>query len=174
LTTNDKSGKAVAASGINGAPLPRSSPGAGSSPDFIDVYAETKIDFLTDLAAIEQQLTQLIRAASLLSVAPTVAPDDPANQAHNATWTPSIDIYETTGEFVLTAPEVPGVKNSDIDIKVIQETPVLRGERRWEPEADHELYHRLESSYGQVRAQLPALSDRSMPNGSRPNSNTAS
>ena len=102
---------------------------------------------LTDLAAIEQQLTQLIRAASLLSVAPTVAPDDPANQAHNATWTPSIDIYETTGEFILTA-EVPGVKNSDIDIKVIQETLVLRGERRWEPEADHELYHRLESSYG--------------------------
>lgn len=98
---------------------------------------------LTDLAAVEQQITQLIRAANLLSVGPG-APD---NQTQNATWTPPIDIYETTGEFILTA-EIPGVKNSDIDIKVIQETLVLRGERRWEPEADHELYHRLESSYG--------------------------
>jgi HSP20 family protein len=40
------------------------------------------------------------------------------------------------------------VKSTDIDIKVISETLFLRGERRWEPEVQHELYHRLESSYG--------------------------
>lgn len=97
-----------------------------------------------DLAAIEQQLSQLLRSANLLSVDPG---DGPGAQARKATWTPPIDIYETSDAFILTA-EVPGVKSTDIDIKVVGETLYLRGERRWEPEAHHELYHRLESSYG--------------------------
>lgn len=97
-----------------------------------------------DLAAIEQQLSQLLRSANLLSVDPG---DGPGTQARKATWTPPIDIYETPDAFILTA-EVPGVKSTDINIKVVGETLYLRGERRWEPEAHHELYHRLESSYG--------------------------
>ncbi|NDD64258.1 MAG: Hsp20/alpha crystallin family protein [Acidobacteria bacterium] len=96
-----------------------------------------------DLAAIERQLSQLLRSANLLSV----NPEDPAARGQKVTWAPPIDIYETSEAFILTA-EVPGVKSSDIDIKVIGETLLLRGERRWEPEAHQELYHRLESSYG--------------------------
>ena len=98
---------------------------------------------LNDLAVIEQQLSQLIRSANLLSVNPA----DPGGQPPTTTWSPAIDIYETPGEFVLTA-ELPGVKTADIDVKVVGETLCLRGERRWEPEAGHELYHRLESAYG--------------------------
>ncbi|MEY4167526.1 MAG: Hsp20/alpha crystallin family protein [Blastocatellia bacterium] len=96
-----------------------------------------------DLAAIEQQLSQLLRSANTLSV----DPGDPVARARKSTWVPPIDIYETSDAFVLSA-EVPGVKSTDIDIKVIGKVLYLRGERRWEPEAHHELYHRLESSYG--------------------------
>jgi HSP20 family protein len=110
---------------------------------------------LSDLAAIEQQLSQLLRSANILSVnqvdlaglAGAGGPGAPGGQTPTSTWTPPIDIYETSDAFILTA-EMPGVKSTDIDIKVISETLLLRGERRWEPEAHHELYHRLESSYG--------------------------
>lgn len=91
---------------------------------------------LNDLAAIEQQLTQLLRGPNLYSV----------EQPHG-TWSPAVDIYETPTSFVLTT-ELPGVKSSEIDIKVIDGTLILRGERRWERDVPGENIHRLESSYG--------------------------
>ncbi|MEP7339895.1 MAG: Hsp20/alpha crystallin family protein [Acidobacteriota bacterium] len=91
---------------------------------------------LSDLAAIEQQLTQLAQGANLYSV----------EQPHGV-WSPPVDIYETLTGFVLTA-EVPGVQGSEIDIKVVDGTLILRGERRWERDVPGENIHRLESSYG--------------------------
>ena len=92
---------------------------------------------LSDLAAIEQQLTQMAKGPNLFSV----------EQPRSATWSPAVDIYETAASFVLTA-EVPGVKSAEIDIKVVDGTLILRGQRRWERDAPGENFHRLESSYG--------------------------
>lgn len=91
---------------------------------------------LNDLAGIEQQLTQLVRGPNLYSVEP-----------QQGVWAPPVDIYETPTGFVLTA-ELPGMKNSEIDIKVVDGTLILRGERRWEQDVPGENIHRLESSYG--------------------------
>ncbi|HMV51431.1 MAG TPA: Hsp20/alpha crystallin family protein [Blastocatellia bacterium] len=91
---------------------------------------------LNDLAAIEQQLTQLMRGPHLYSV-----------EQAQGTWAPAVDIYETPAGFVLTA-ELPGVKNADIDVKVVDSTLILRGERHWGSEVPGENIHRLESSYG--------------------------
>ncbi len=91
---------------------------------------------LSDLAALEQQLTQMVKGASGFSV----------EQAH-ATWSPPVDIYETPTSFVLTA-EVPGVSLAELDVRVIGDTLVLRGERRWERDVQGENFHRLESAYG--------------------------
>lgn len=92
---------------------------------------------LSDLAAIEHQLTQMAKGPNLFSV----------DQPRSATWSPAVDIYETPASFVLTA-EVPGVKSAEIDIKVVDGTLILRGQRRWERDAPGENFHRLESSYG--------------------------
>jgi HSP20 family protein len=96
---------------------------------------------LHDLATIEQQLGQLLRGQ-------TAHPSPPSS---GATWAPPVDIYETAEAFVLTA-EVPGIESSAIDIRVIGETLIVRGERRWDrtmqgPAAE-EHFHRLESAYG--------------------------
>ncbi|HZS07830.1 MAG TPA: Hsp20/alpha crystallin family protein [Blastocatellia bacterium] len=92
---------------------------------------------LSDLAAIERQLNQLF--------------ENPLRNEEQmrAAWSPAVDIYETPTQFVLTA-EVPGVNSSEIDIKVVDHNLILRGERRWERDAQSqtELFHRLESSYG--------------------------
>ena len=92
---------------------------------------------LSDLAAIERQLNQLFESPLR------------SEEQMGVTWSPAVDIYETPTQFVLTA-EVPGVNNSEIDIKVVDRNLILRGERRWERDAQTqgELFHRLESSYG--------------------------
>ena len=91
---------------------------------------------LNDLAALEQQLTQMVKGANGFSV------EHPAGA-----WSPSVDIYETPTSFVLTA-EAPGVLIEDIDVKVVDDTLILRGERRWERDVQGENFHRLESAYG--------------------------
>ncbi|MFN0120847.1 MAG: Hsp20/alpha crystallin family protein [Blastocatellia bacterium] len=103
---------------------------------------------LSDLAAIEQQLNQLFNH-SLRD-----------QEQIQASWSPAVDIFETTAQFVLTA-EVPGVKSSEIDIKIVDNNLMLRGERRWERDAQApgELFHRLESSYGKFERTF-ALSEQ--------------
>lgn len=97
----------------------------------------SKHRLLSDLSAIEQQLTQLTKGPNLFSV----------DQPRPAVWSPAVDIYETPTSFVLTA-EVPGVASSDIDIKVVDNNLILRGERRWERDVNGETVHRLENAYG--------------------------
>jgi HSP20 family protein len=91
---------------------------------------------LNDLAALEQQLTRMVKGVSGFSV----------EQAAGA-WSPPIDIYETPASFVLTA-EVPGMSLAELDVKVVDDTLILRGARRWEPDVQGENFHRLESAYG--------------------------
>jgi len=91
---------------------------------------------LSELAALEQQLTQMVKGESGFSV----------EQAAGV-WSPSVDIYETPASFVLTA-EVPGVSLAELDVKVVDDTLILRGERRWERDVQGENFHRLESAYG--------------------------
>ncbi|MCI0388617.1 MAG: Hsp20/alpha crystallin family protein [Acidobacteria bacterium] len=91
---------------------------------------------LSELTAIEQQLSQMVRGPNVFSM-----------EQPNSTWLPAVDIFETRTSFVLTA-EVPGVKSSEIDIKVVDDKLILRGERRWERDVQGEHFHRLESSYG--------------------------
>ena len=62
-------------------------------------------------------------------------------------WAPSVDIYENENEVVLNA-EIPGVDEKDVEIKVEDNTLILKGERKFEKEAKEENYHRIERSYG--------------------------
>jgi HSP20 family protein len=73
------------------------------------------------------------------------------------TWAPSVDIYETEAELVLTA-EVPGIDEKDIEIRIEDNTLTVKGERKLEKEAKEENYHRIERSYGSFQRSfsLPA------------------
>jgi HSP20 family protein len=62
-------------------------------------------------------------------------------------WSPSVDIYETENEIILTA-EVPGVDEKNIEIKLEDNTLSLKGERNFEKETKEENYHRIERAYG--------------------------
>src|SRR5437879_2687971 len=81
-------------------------------------------DPLRDLVALDEQIGQL------------VGTDAPG-------WTPPVDLYETAGEFVLTA-ELPGLKRDQVEIHVEDARIVIRGARGESADRDIpcEHYHR--------------------------------
>ncbi len=103
---------------------------------------------LSELTSVEEQLAQLLRGPNLYTVEP---------QQHGA-WSPPVDIYETQTGFVLTA-EVPGVSLADLELKVVDDTLILKGERQWTHDPNGENIHRLENSYGKFERTF-SLSER--------------
>ena len=93
--------------------------------------AFTRWDPLRDLLALHEQLGQL------------VGTDAPG-------WTPAVDLYETSSEYVLTA-ELPGLARNQIEIHAEESRIVIRGARAAAPGRDIpcEQFHRVERGHGQ-------------------------
>jgi HSP20 family protein len=99
--------------------------------------AFTRWDPLRDLLALHEQIGQL------------VGTDAPG-------WTPPVDLYETAGEFVLTA-ELPGLTRDQVEIHAEDSRIVIRGARAAGPgrpgspgsDLPCEQYHRVERGHGQ-------------------------
>ena len=92
--------------------------------------AFTRWDPLRDLLALHEQLGHLVGS------------DAPG-------WTPPVDLYETTSDFVLTA-ELPGLARDQIDIHAEDTRIVIRGARSVGPDRDIpcEQFHRVERGHG--------------------------
>jgi HSP20 family protein len=88
--------------------------------------AFTRWDPLGDLLALQEQIGQI------------VGTDAPG-------WTPLVDLYETSGAFVLAA-ELPGLNRNDIEIHAEESRIVIRGERGGQVPC--EQYHRVERGHG--------------------------
>jgi HSP20 family protein len=91
----------------------------------------------------------------------TPARGDRDEELSLGTWMPPVDIVEETDQIVLTA-ELPGFKESDVEIQLEGGVLTLRGERKLEERKEGKNYHRVERSYGQfVRSfTLPNNVDR--------------
>ncbi len=79
-----------------------------------------------------------------------------------ADWTPTVDISETEGEYLIKA-ELPEVKKEDVKINLEDGVLTIQGERRHEKEVKGTKYHRIERAYGSfVRSfSLPDQVDES-------------
>ena len=64
------------------------------------------------------------------------------------TWTPAVDINEDNTSFILTA-DIPGLKNSDIDISVEANTLKLSGSRKYKKMDKDTEYHYQERNHGE-------------------------
>ena|ERR1700730_17004588 len=93
--------------------------------------AFTRWDPMRDLIALHEHFGQL------------VGTDAPG-------WTPPVDLYETSAEFVLTA-ELPGLARDQIEIHAEETRITIRGARSGHHGRDIscEQYHRVERGHGQ-------------------------
>ena len=64
-----------------------------------------------------------------------------------ADWTPSVDISETAGEYLIKA-EIPDVKKEDVKVTLEDGILTLQGVRWHEQEEEGKKFHRIERSYG--------------------------
>ena len=71
---------------------------------------------------------------------------------------PHVDIGEGPKDYTITV-EVPGVKEKDIDLTLIDGTLTIRGEKRDEHEDKDKHYHRIERSYGSFQRILSLPTD---------------
>lgn len=63
------------------------------------------------------------------------------------TWAPAVDIHEAEDALVVTA-DLPGMNESDLDVRVENNTLTIRGERKFESDVKEENYLRVERTYG--------------------------
>ncbi len=62
-------------------------------------------------------------------------------------WAPAVEVFEKEGKFVVMA-ELPGIKEEDMDISVVDNTLTIKGEKKTESEVKEEDYYCCECSYG--------------------------
>ena len=67
--------------------------------------------------------------------------------APSASFVPAVDVYEDAEKLVLKL-EIPGVKPEDMDIKLENQTLVIKGERKFESTEKAENFHRIERRFG--------------------------
>jgi HSP20 family protein len=68
-------------------------------------------------------------------------------------WLPSVNISETDNSVVVTA-ELPGVKQEDVDITIVNDVLTLKGEKKEEKEEKKENYHRIERRFGSFQRTI--------------------
>jgi len=76
-------------------------------------------------------------------------------------WQPPVDIYEDEESVVIKA-EVPDIDQKDIEVRIEDNTLMLKGERKLDQSIQKENYHRVERYYGpfQRSFSLPATIDQ--------------
>jgi len=101
--------------------------------------AQTDWDPLKDLVGIQERMNKLFESA--------LARTNFDAEGGIGAWTPVADVYESAEslEFYL---ELPGLAQSDIDVRIEDDELVVRGERHMDRGATGEQYHRVERSYG--------------------------
>jgi HSP20 family protein len=76
-------------------------------------------------------------------------------------WQPPVDIFEDEDEVVIKA-ELPGIDQKDIEVRIEDNTLMLKGERKLDQSIQKENYHRVERYYGpfQRSFSLPPTIDQ--------------
>ncbi len=109
-------------------------------------------DPFSELVDMRKEMDRLF--ANLFGGAPVTVAEP------NGVWAPAVDIQETKDSFLVKA-ELPGMKQEDIQITIVDNTLTLKGERRQENEVRNGGFTRIERAYGtfQRALALPSVVD---------------
>ncbi|HEX4311788.1 MAG TPA: Hsp20/alpha crystallin family protein [Acidobacteriaceae bacterium] len=98
--------------------------------------AMTRLSSLRDVIALQNRINSIF-----------VDRSQDASPVATAAFVPPVDIYEDEQKIVLKL-EVPGLKDSDLDIQLENNLLTVKGERKFESEEKEENFHRIERRYG--------------------------
>ena len=96
-----------------------------------------------EMAALQDRLNSIFSEFARPAVGENQAEGAPAM----GSFVPAVDIYEDAQALVLHL-EVPGVKQSDLDIRLENQTLTIKGERKLENTSKQENFHRIERRFG--------------------------
>jgi HSP20 family protein len=76
-------------------------------------------------------------------------------------WVPAMEVFERDGHYVVRA-DLPGINPNELEISVVNDSLVVKGERRKSDEVKETDYHYTETAYGRFerRWALPKGVDR--------------
>jgi HSP20 family protein len=111
--------------------------------------ALVKYNPLRELRGMQEQMNRLLN----LSWNHDLAGED----IKEGIWQPPVDIYETEENIIIKA-ELPDVDQKDIEVRIEDNTLILKGERKHVSEVKKENYHRIERYFGSFQRSfsLPA------------------
>lgn len=99
----------------------------------------TRWDPFRDLMAIQDRMNRLFQE--------TMARQRGEEELELGQWSPAVDIYETGEKIVLRA-DLPGLEQSEIEVRVDDNTLTLRGDRKAPTDVKAEDFHRAERPHG--------------------------
>ncbi|HET7346178.1 MAG TPA: Hsp20/alpha crystallin family protein [Acidobacteriaceae bacterium] len=102
--------------------------------------AITRWDPFRDVLALQNRMNSLFQDFNRTS-------GEGSDLMTTAAFVPPVDIYEDQHKIVLKL-EVPGMKESDLDIQLENNLLTVKGERKFENEEKEENFHRIERRYG--------------------------
>lgn len=94
---------------------------------------------LADVAVLQNRLNSIFSEFA--------RPEGEQESLAMGSFIPPVDVYEDAHELVLKL-EVPGIKQSDLDVRVENQTLTVKGERKFETNEKEENFHRIERRYG--------------------------
>jgi HSP20 family protein len=74
-------------------------------------------------------------------------------QNSTASWVPTMEVFERDGQYVIRA-DVPGIDPKQVELSVLNDTLVLKGERKRSNEVKEKDYHYSETAYGRFERTL--------------------
>jgi HSP20 family protein len=77
----------------------------------------------------------------------TIFNDFAGPDSSSGSFVPAVDVYEDADKLVLKL-EIPGVKTEDLDIRLENQTLLIKGERKFESDEKAENFHRIERRFG--------------------------
>jgi HSP20 family protein len=81
--------------------------------------------------------------------------------ATNAVWSPQVELLQRGDELVVRV-DLPGLREEDVQIAIVDDTLVIEGERRAEAQAQYGDILRSERLYGRFRREIPVPPDADM------------
>ena len=100
--------------------------------------AIVKYNPLSELRSMQDKMNRLLDLAWTREV---------GEELREGAWHPPADIYEDDRAVTIKV-ELPDMEQKDIEIRVEENTLIIRGERRHSEELKRENFHRIERYYG--------------------------